>query len=164
MALTKINYNDKDNYQSSALANEYKVTASDMNEIKTVVNSIIDALYPVGSIYISVNNTNPSTIYGGTWTAFGTGRTLVGIDTGDTDFDTSEKTGGSKALQQHNHNLNDNNLGAYYSGVGYVATTGTIQMGRALDNPELKTTSNAGTGNSGNLQPYICVYMWKRVS
>lgn len=42
MALTKINYNDKDNYQSSALANEYKVTASDMNEIKTVVNAICD--------------------------------------------------------------------------------------------------------------------------
>ena len=42
MALTKINYNDKDNYQVSALANEYKVTASDMNEIKTVVNDVVD--------------------------------------------------------------------------------------------------------------------------
>ena len=39
MALTQITYNNKSNYQSSSLANEYKVTASDMNEIKSVVNS-----------------------------------------------------------------------------------------------------------------------------
>lgn len=38
MALTQITYNDKSNYQSSSLANEYKVSASDMNEIKSVVN------------------------------------------------------------------------------------------------------------------------------
>lgn len=38
MALTQITYNNKSNYQSSSLANEYKVTASDMNEIKSVVN------------------------------------------------------------------------------------------------------------------------------
>ena len=33
-----ITYNDKSNYQTSSLANEYKVTADDMNEIKSVVN------------------------------------------------------------------------------------------------------------------------------
>lgn len=38
MALTQITYNDKSNYQSSSLANEYKISASDMNEIKSVVN------------------------------------------------------------------------------------------------------------------------------
>lgn len=38
MALTQITYNDKSNYQVSALANEYKISGSDMNEIKSVVN------------------------------------------------------------------------------------------------------------------------------
>lgn len=38
MALTQITYSDKSNYQSSSLANEYKVSASDLNEIKSVVN------------------------------------------------------------------------------------------------------------------------------
>lgn len=38
MVLTQITYNDKSDYQASALSNEYKVSASDMNEIKTVVN------------------------------------------------------------------------------------------------------------------------------
>lgn len=54
-------------------------------------------VYPVGSIYTSVVSTNPATLLGvGTWSAFGTGRTIVGIDTGDTNFDTVEETGGAK--------------------------------------------------------------------
>lgn len=64
-------------------------------------NSIIDILamaYPVGSIYISVVSTNPNTLFGfGTWVAFGAGKTLVGLNSGDTDFDTVEETGGEKA-------------------------------------------------------------------
>ncbi len=53
--------------------------------------------FPVGSIYTSVTSTNPATTLGyGTWTAFGTGRFLVGVDTSDTDFDTVMETGGSK--------------------------------------------------------------------
>lgn len=63
-----ITYDDKVNYQSSSLANEYKVTAGDMNEIKSVVNNMPTTVYPVGSIYTSSNNTNPSSIFGGTWT------------------------------------------------------------------------------------------------
>ena len=47
-----ITYNDKSNYQSSSLANEYKVTADDMNEIKSVVNNN----YPV-SLYNNSSGT-----------------------------------------------------------------------------------------------------------
>jgi len=52
--------------------------------------------FPVGSIFTSVSPTNPNTLLGyGTWTAFGTGRVLVGVDTGNASFDTVEETGGS---------------------------------------------------------------------
>ena len=54
-------------------------------------------VYPVGSVYISIVSTNPATLLGvGTWSAFATGRTLVGIDAGQTEFDTVEETGGAK--------------------------------------------------------------------
>lgn len=59
-------------------------------------NGICDLIYPVGSIYTSVNSTNPSTLFGGTWEAFGSGRCLVGVNTSDTDFNTVQKTGGAK--------------------------------------------------------------------
>ena len=67
------------------------VSAENMNKIENQLKALTDAMYPVGSIYISVKSTNPSSFFGGTWTAFGTGKTLVGIDTSDTNFDTVEK-------------------------------------------------------------------------
>lgn len=52
--------------------------------------------FPVGSIFTTVSASNPSDLLGyGTWTPFGVGRVLVGVDTSNTDFDTVEETGGS---------------------------------------------------------------------
>ena len=39
----------------------------------------VDFIYPIGSIYMSVNPTNPGTLFGGTWTAISQGRCLVGV-------------------------------------------------------------------------------------
>ena len=82
--------------------------------------SILDKVYPVGSIYISVNATNPSTIFGGTWTKFGQGRTLVGLDTNQTEFNTLNKTGGSKTvtltesqMPSHSHTGTTSNNGSH---------------------------------------------------
>lgn len=62
------------------------------------VTAALQAVYPVGSIYInSSSSSNPSTLLGfGTWEAFGAGRVLVGLNGSDVDFDTAEETGGSK--------------------------------------------------------------------
>jgi len=57
------------------------------------------AAWPIGSVFISVVSTNPATLLGfGTWSAFATGRTLVGLDGGQTEFDTVEETGGAKTV------------------------------------------------------------------
>lgn len=68
--------------------------------------------YPVGSIYLSVVNTNPSKWFGGTWEQIAKGRTLVGVDTSQTEFNTVKKTGGAKThkltvnqIPSHNHNI-----------------------------------------------------------
>ncbi len=55
--------------------------------------------FPVGSVFISVVSTNPGTLRGyGTWSSIAAGRMLVGLDSGDTDFDTVEETGGAKTV------------------------------------------------------------------
>lgn len=79
--------------------------------------SIADA-WPIGSIFIAVVSTNPSTLLGvGTWTAFGAGRVLVGLNASDTDFDTAEETGGAKTVaaagsnataSDHTHSVTSN--------------------------------------------------------
>ena len=58
--------------------------------------SILDFVYPVGSIYMSVDPRNPKDFLGGTWVEWGAGRVPVGVNSSDTDFDTAEKTGGEK--------------------------------------------------------------------
>ena len=68
--------------------------------IDTNDNAIVDKIYPVGSIYMSVTDSTAAAVaarFGGTWVAFGSGKTLVGVDGNDTDFDTVEETGGSKS-------------------------------------------------------------------
>ena len=117
----------------------------------------VDFMYPIGSIYISVNSTNPSKWFGGTWAAWGTGRVPVGVDTSQTEFNTVEKTGGSKYMQKHRH-YGLAWLGDSYNNIAFL-------NGAAItNNGQLRYTTSDGTGNSGNLQPYITCYMWKRTT
>jgi hypothetical protein len=65
---------------------------------------VIDTIYPIGSIYISVVSTNPADLFKrGTWVAFGAGRTLVSLDSTDTDFDTAEELRGAKTATPSAH-------------------------------------------------------------
>lgn len=66
--------------------------------LKEYIQQFTATVYPVGSIYMSVNPTNPSSYFGGTWVAWGAGRVPVGINTGDGNFNTVEKTGGASTV------------------------------------------------------------------
>lgn len=77
--------------------NSLKIKQS-IDKINTELSEMTLKIYPVGSIYISINSTNPSSLFGGEWSLFAEGQTLIGIKSGDTDFGTVEKTGGSKTV------------------------------------------------------------------
>jgi hypothetical protein len=71
------------------------------------VQSALQAIYPIGSVYInSSSTTNPATLFGfGTWSEIGAGRVLVGQNASDVIFDTLGETGGSKdsIVVSHTH-------------------------------------------------------------
>lgn len=127
-----------------------------------------DTIYPVGAIYMSVVSTPPASLFGGTWAAWGTGRVPVGVDAGQTEFNTVEKTGGAKT-----HTLAATEMPAHTHGVPakYNSATGTSDPNRLMDavapgtNAPDVTTTSAGNGLAhNNLQPYITCYMWKRTA
>lgn len=142
------------------------------------VSTICDMVYPVGSIYLSVNDTNPGTIFGGTWTAWGTGRVPVGVNTGDSNFNTVEKTGGASTvslteaqLPSHKHHTTFYNDDFNNSGDGETDSSKKKQSAGLtydvgyMQNSWNKDTSSTGSGQAhNNLQPYITCYMWKRTA
>ena len=65
---------------------------------------VIALIYPVGAIMPTTSNVNPGTyLTGTTWESFGAGKTLVGVDTADTDFNSVAKTGGAKTAGDGGH-------------------------------------------------------------
>lgn len=101
------------------------VSTNNMNHIENgikdahdILDGIFDAIYPVGSIYMSASlstHEQVEALFGGTWVAWGAGRVPVGVDTSQTEFDTVEETGGAKTVTltaaqsgvpAHNHGLN----------------------------------------------------------
>lgn len=73
--------------------------------------SIFDKIYPVGSLYLSVTNTNPGTLFGGTWISWGAGRVPLAIgNNGETNYTSPEQTGGSEnSVATHTHEQNAHN-------------------------------------------------------
>lgn len=125
-------------------------------------------MHRVGDIIFSTSDENPSTIYGGTWVAWGKGQVPVGVDTSDSDFNTVEKTGGEKE-----HTLTVDEMPSH-THAQYVTSDnvsgGGIRVDYTKDGASLPYLQGINTGSSGgnqphnNIQPYITCYMWKRTA
>ena len=150
------------------------VTTQMFESLKNADNSdnIMLANYPVGSIYLSVDSANPSTKFGGTWVAWGSGRVPVGVSDDDSDFNSVEKTGGEKThilseseMARHFHTMDSavsikdsivSNDTGLYQGSGAITFT---TIGKVVK------TDDAGEGiGHNNLQPYTTCYIWTRTA
>lgn len=153
--------------------------------VQAVTLAVKNELYPVGSIYTNSSvSTNPGTLLGfGTWTAFGAGRVMVGLDAGNALFDTAEETGGSANAVTvshthtatstvtdpgHSHTIKIGESFAVGNAVQYTQNiTGNASVVNANTTGITVSTSVSTEGSSGtnaNYQPYITVYMWKRTA
>lgn len=125
-------------------------------------NYILDNVYPVGSIYMSVNSTNPKNLFGGTWEQI-QGRFLFGMNNdypaGSTGGEATHKLTQGE-MPKHNH-------------VIYYPNAGGPDTGAAIGFPEAGSKNTwwavaCMTGQTGdneahnNMPPYLSVYIWKR--
>lgn len=138
-----------------------------------ISQEILNIIYPVGSVYMSTNSTNPSTLFGGTWEQI-KDRFLLAC--GST---YSNGSTGGRATHTHstgNHTLtvdempshNHPGIFKYTNQTGYYARLYLGSDGTALDN-EGKTGggqphNHGNTGSSNNMPPYLAVYVWKRTA
>ena len=140
-------------------------------------SELIDIVYPVGSIYMSVNNVSPATFFGGTWERVQDRFLLAAGSTY-----AAGSTGGSSShnhdyrLSFANYNLgfdaSVDGLGAYnYDSKSYVKSrvAGGVSA-KGLYNVSVEThtlsVSYLDGGNTSykeNLPPYLAVYIWKRI-
>lgn len=172
---------DSLDFHKNSTTNPHSVTKSqvglgncDNTSDATKLAATLLAVYPVGSIYTSIVSTDPGTLFGGTWSAFGSGKVLVGLDSTDADFDTPEETGGEKThlltsgesgVPAHTHAL-----GASMAGSDHAVQAASGTSGHwAFDSDYTRTTSGNNTAADAasahnNIQPYITVYFFKRTA
>ena len=163
-----------------ALTGNITITAADIG-----TGAIFLASHPVGSLFETTVSTNPGTLYGGTWAAWGGGRVPVGVNTADNDFNTVEKTGGKKT-ERHEFKVgykgyfgtavgsDDNMIQAYKystSSYGTYAYEGSTQASvnagiQASTNTRdvAQASSTGDTSATSIVQPYITCYIWKRTT
>jgi hypothetical protein len=121
--------------------------------------------YPVGEIFMTRQNGNPSSILGfGTWERYAQGRVLTGFDEADASFNALDKTGGAKT-----HVLTEAEMPAHtHSNIVALSTTNDFDTSGGTSSGVRRLTSQTGSKGGGqahnNLQPYITIFMWKRTA
>ena len=125
-------------------------------ELTELIHTTLDSIYPIGSVYISLTDTNPGTYLKGTWEQFAEGRTLVGVGSG------------SDGSNTQTFDVND--TGGEYKHLLTKKELSFIDYGALLQqNGSVIGVHSHGPGESGSekislMQPYYTVYFWKRVA
>lgn len=135
------------------------VNVKSINNFKINGTTLLNVLYPVGSIYISMNNTNPSTFIGGTWTQI-SNRFLYCSTSGARGIggaDNVKLTTDNLPPHSHNYSIGDEE-----------STTRTCCQRHKVSSIRTmttKTTESTGGGKSFSIMPpYIKIYCWYRTA
>ena len=135
-------------------------TAADSSKLggKTWAERLLD-IYPIGSIYMSVNSTSPASLFGGTWEQL-KDRFLLGAG----DSYAAGSTGGEakhtltiSEIPSHTHRIKEATSSGESTGYRFSASSGPYSTANYLEN-------SGGSESHNNMPPYLAVYMWKRVS
>lgn len=130
---------------------------------------ILEAVYPVGSIYMSVNSTSPATLFGGTWRAI-RGKFLLGA------YGNTYKAGTTGGEATHTLTANEMPKHAHYMAVGnaagndiwtpqagdYLVDVGGVSNDHKTYSAQLGMDNTGGGAAHNNMPPYLAVYIWKR--
>lgn len=126
------------------------------------------AAWPVGSIYITVSNTSPAALFGGTWERISE-RFLLGASSsypaGGTGGEFTHKLTQSELPNYSLSVTNGSNVIRSKNGNSADAYVQTQSGGWGIPNWEAKTVTVASGGSGeahNNMPPYLAVYMWKR--
>lgn len=148
---------------------------------KGLVNGIWTLIYPVGSIYMSVNDTSPQVLFGGIWERMSGGFLYgavnfvgngngTGTITNGAIGDTGITTLTVEQIPSHNHTI-DKDYGFFYHSKSISQwelinnSNGGVQRGSAISNNTGGSKGHTHTLNSHTHDiPYIAVYMWKRTN
>lgn len=131
-----------ENSSINDIQNQLKELQDKYSELsQTLTKTQLDKIYPVGSIYITISDDKPSTLFGGTWEEYSQGRMLVGYNVDSVAYNTIGKTGGSakvtlttKNLPSHTHT--------------YSGTTKSTGSGYSITNADTKVnTTSSGSHN-----------------
>ena len=170
---TKINLEvaDTDDLVLKLTGGDVGLQTQILSQVSTAtVAAALLSVYPVGSIYVNAGvATNPGTLLGfGTWSAFGAGRVIVGVDSTDTDFDAVRETGGAKT---DSHVLTIAELPSHTHPIQVFNESGSPDgdVGGDSSSSSLGTTNTQATGGGSAhshdiVQPYITAYMWRRTA
>lgn len=128
------------------------------------VAGVINLIYPVGSIYMSINSTSPATLFGGTWEQLedrfllGAGSTYAAGSSGGE----AEHTLTVDEMPSHTHTANSVRITEDSGGPVAMRNNNLSNLEPEVSAPMV---SNTGGGEAhNNMPPYLAVYMWKRTA
>lgn len=143
------------------------------NEVDTALNDLVDTIYPVGSIYMSVNNTSPSTLFGGTWeqiedtfllasgSSYSNGSTGGSADAVVVSHNHATNTSGEYFVTSENSDSNNTRVSYNAKGNRYVDG---MTSGPEPFHHRVGTNYVGSSGTGKNMPPYLVVNVWKRTS